>query len=140
MESSPVFQNQNQALLSENKKETYPVILSLHAGGEFRWWQMSDTFLIFTKENRARHSISPDKVLYFSIKMSIFLISPWKILLWVLIRTNEYYNMFSWRIKKNIFLTLYSLLSEAMKSSKGPPLWLCMLGKNFSRHFICPQK
>ena len=38
---------------------------------------MSDTFLIFTKENRARHSISPDKVLYFSIKISdIFLISP----------------------------------------------------------------
>ena len=44
--------------------------------------------------------------------------------------------MFSWRIKKNIFLTLYFLLSEAMNSSKGPPLWLCMLGKNFSRqHF-----
>ena len=36
MESSPVFQNQNQALFSENKKETYPVILFLHAGGEFR--------------------------------------------------------------------------------------------------------
>ena len=107
MELSPVFQNQNQALFSENKKETYPVISSLHAGGEFRWWQMSDTFLtftkenrarnsispefrwwqmsdtflIFTKENRARNSISPDKVLYFSIKISgIFLISLRKLL------------------------------------------------------------
>ena len=36
MESSPIFQNQNQALFSENKKETYPVILSLDAGVEFR--------------------------------------------------------------------------------------------------------
>ena len=35
MESSPTFQNQNQALFSEHKKETYLVILSLHAGGEF---------------------------------------------------------------------------------------------------------